>query len=141
MPVEKNNKRPMKTPKPRQLGGGLLILLTLLLLLNFILPGFLGPRYPQVFYSDFIKLVENDKVAQAVVSNEQIRFEVKPDASGNPPLQQRVFVTMPVGLDLDLPKILRSHNVKFSAPAPDNSGWIGTLLSWVVPPLIFFGIS
>ncbi len=45
-----------------------------------------------------------------------------------------------MALDLDLPKILRSHDVKFSASPPDNSGWISTFLSWIVPPLIFFGI-
>jgi cell division protease FtsH len=140
MPVEKNNKRPLKTPKPRQLGGGLLILLTLLLLLNFILPNFFGTRYPQVPYSDFIKLVENDKVAQAVVGSEQIKYVLKPSASGNEQVKKQVFVTTPVALDLDLPKILRSHNVEFGAPAPDNTGWIGTILSWVAPPLIFFGI-
>lgn len=138
MPVEKS-KRP-KTPKPRQLGGSLLILLTVLLLLNLILPNFIGSRHPQVPYSEFIKQVENDKVAQAVVGNEQIRFELKPDASGNPPIQKRIFSTTPVALDLELPKILREHNVKFGAPEPDNSGWINTLLSWVAPPLIFFGI-
>ncbi len=140
MPVEKNNKRPLKTPQPRQLGGSLLMLLTVLLVLNLIVPVLLAPRYPQVAYSDFIKQVEKDKVAQAVVGNEQIKYELKPDASGSQSAQKRIFVTTPVAPDLELPKILRSHNVKFSAPEPDNSGWIGTLLSWVAPPVIFFGI-
>ncbi|MFM7448197.1 MAG: ATP-dependent zinc metalloprotease FtsH, partial [Leptolyngbyaceae cyanobacterium] len=36
--------------------------------------------------------------------------------------------------------ILRDNGVEFGAPRPSNNGWIGTLLSWVIPPLIFFGI-
>lgn len=139
MPVESNNKSPRKKPKPRQLGGSLLILLTVLLLLNFIIPSF-GPRYPQVPYSDFINQVESGKVDRAIVGNERIEYALKPNATANQSAPSQVFVTTPVAIDLDLPKILREHNVEFAAPAPDNNAWIGTLLSWVAPPLIFFGI-
>ena len=139
MPVDKNNIGGMKTPKPRQLGGSLLILFTVLLLLNFILPSF-GPSYSQVPYSDFINQVQSGKVAKAIVGSERIEYAVKSDATGEKAAPEQVFVTTPVAIDLDLPKILREHNVEFAAPAPNTNGWIGTLLSWVVPPLIFFGI-
>ncbi|MBW4520638.1 MAG: ATP-dependent zinc metalloprotease FtsH [Scytolyngbya sp. HA4215-MV1] len=141
MPVETHNKPPIKTPKPRQLGGGLLVLFTVLLVLNFILPGF-GPRLPQVPYSDFVAKVEANQVDRAIIGQEQIEFSVKPNTqdSQDQPATAKVFKTTPVALDLDLPKILRDHNVEFAAPQPSSNGWIGTLLSWVVPPLIFFGI-
>jgi cell division protease FtsH len=35
---------------------------------------------------------------------------------------------------------LREHDVDFTAPPPNPWGWLGTLFSWVVPPLVFFGI-
>ena len=136
MPVDTNNKQPLKSPRAKQFGGSLLILATVLLLLNIIVPTF-GTRTPQVPYSDFINQVEKGQVTKAIVGGEKIEYALKSDASAN---QEQVFVTTPVALDLDLPKILREHNVEFAAPAPSNSGWIGTLLSWVVPPLIFFGI-
>ncbi|MBD1923040.1 ATP-dependent metallopeptidase FtsH/Yme1/Tma family protein [Microcoleus sp. FACHB-831] len=139
MPVETNNKRPIKTPKPRLFGGSLLILLTVLLLLNFIIPTF-GPRPPQVAYSDFIAQVEANKVDRAIVGGDRIEYVLKSQPTGDNTLPPQAFVTTPVALDLDLPKILRDHNVQFGAPAPDTNGWIGTLLSWVVPPVIFFGI-
>ncbi len=139
MPVENNNKRSPKTSRTKQFGGSFLILFTILLLLNFIIPSF-GPQLPQVPYSDFINQVESGKVEQAVVSNDRIEYALKSDATGEQAAPAQVFVTTPVAIDLDLPKILREHNVKFAAPAPNNNGWIGTLLSWVVPPLIFFGI-
>lgn len=141
MPVETNNK--MKTPRPRQFGGGLLILFTLLLLLNFVVPSFFGPRTPQIAYSDFVAQVQAGKVSQALVTPDRIEFTLKPDPNADSSQTQqapRVYRTTPVPVDLDLPKILRDNNVEFGAPPPSNSGWIGTLLSWVAPPLIFFGI-
>ncbi|AFZ30807.1 membrane protease FtsH catalytic subunit [Gloeocapsa sp. PCC 7428] len=137
MPVEtNNNKRSKKPPQARQFGGSLLILFTILLLLNFIVPSF-GPRLPQVSYSDFIAQVEADKVDRAIVGSDRIEFALK---SETPEETGQAFTTTPIAIDLDLPKILRDHNVKFAAPAPNNNGWIGTILSWVIPPLIFFGI-
>jgi cell division protease FtsH len=134
MPVETNNKRSFKAPRPRQFGGGLLVLFTILLLLNFIVPS-LGPRPPQVPYSDFISQVETGKVTKAIVGNDRIQYAIKAEDG-----TEQVFLTTPVAIDLDLPKILRENKVEFAAPAPNSNGWIGTILSWVVPPLIFFGI-
>lgn len=141
MPVETKNKLPIKTPRPRQFGGGLLILLTLLLVLNFIVPTF-GARPAQIAYSDFIAQVQAGKVDRALVSPGQIEFTLKPEATTDQsqPQVPRVFSTTPIATDLELPKILRENGVEFGAPPPNRNGWIGTLLSWVVPPLIFFGI-
>ncbi|OUL27821.1 cell division protein FtsH [Nostoc sp. RF31YmG] len=139
MPVENNNKNKLKPSRVRQFGGSFLILLTILLLLNFIVPSFLGPRLPQVPYSDFIVQVQAGKVERAMVGSDRIEYVVKTQTSDGKTAEQ-VLTTTPVALDLDLPKILREHNVEFAAPAPDPNGWLGTLLSWVAPPLIFFGI-
>lgn len=144
MPVETNNNRPIKPPKVRQFGGSFLILLTILLLLNFIVPSF-GSQAPQVAYSDFITQVEAGKVDRAIVGGDRIEYTLKSQSpTGNesqvPTPTNQVFTTTPIAIDLDLPKILRDHNVKFTAPAPNNNGWIGTILSWIVPPLIFIGI-
>ncbi len=141
MPVETNNK--MKTPRPRQFGGGLLILVSLLLVLNFVVPSFFGQRTPQIAYSDFVTQVQAGKVAQALITPNRIEFTLKPDAIADttqPPPPPRLYSTTPLPIDLDLPKILRDNGVEFGAPPPSNNGWIGTVLSWVAPPLIFFGI-
>ncbi|HEY9803741.1 MAG TPA: ATP-dependent zinc metalloprotease FtsH [Leptolyngbyaceae cyanobacterium] len=139
MPVETDKKNSNKPPRLRQFGGSFLILLTLLLVLNFIVPSFLGPRLPQVPYSDFIAQVQAGKVDKAIVGGDRIQYSIKTQAPDGKVVDQ-VFATTPVAIDLDLPKILRDNNVEFAAPPPDQNGWIGTLLSWVAPPLIFFGI-
>ncbi|MEB3180673.1 MAG: ATP-dependent zinc metalloprotease FtsH [Nostocaceae cyanobacterium] len=140
MPVETNNdKKPIKTPRVRQFGGSLLILLTLLLFLNLVIPSFFGARYPQVPYSDFISQVEAGKVERAIVGGDRIQYVMKTQTADGQTVEQ-VYATTPVAIDLDLPKILRDHKVEFAAPPPNQNGWIGTLASWIIPPLIFFGI-
>lgn len=136
MPVETNNKRPQR---PRQFGGGLLIVFTLLMLLNFVIPNF-GAHSQQIAYSDFVSQVRSGNVDRAIVGNDKIEFTLKSTEPLPEGARPRVYETTPVAIDLDLPKILRENNVEFSAPTPSAYGWIGTLLSWVLPPLIFFGI-
>ena len=139
MPVETNNKSSIKPPKVQQFRGSFLIFLILLLLLNFIVPIFLGSPSPQVPYSTFLSQVEAGKVDRAIVGGDRIEYTIKtqtPDGK----FTEQVFTTTPVGIDLDLPKILREHNVEFAAPPPNPNAWFATLLSWIVPPLIFFGV-
>eukprot|EP00741_Cyanophora_paradoxa_P024446 tig00022075_g23603.t1 len=90
---------------------------------------------PEMSYSEFIRRVEAGDVQQALISANQIQIVVKKGL----PDQPRVFVTAPVQLDLELPKILRKHGVEFGAPLPDQNPWIATLLNLVLPPLIYFG--
>jgi cell division protease FtsH len=135
MPVDTNKKTPVKPPKVRQLGGGVLLLLTFLLLLNFIIPTFLGRRLPEFDYSEFIAQVEANQVDQAVIGIDRIEYILKtPDGKATECITRRVVP------DLDLPKILLDHHVKFKAPPPNENAWIGVLLSWVAPPLIFFAV-
>ncbi|MDZ8080002.1 MAG: ATP-dependent zinc metalloprotease FtsH [Nostoc sp. SerVER01] len=139
MPVETNNKRPMKPPKARQFSGSFFVLLSLLLLLNLIVPSFFMSRSPQVPYSTFLAEVEAGKVDRAIVSSDRIQYTIKTETPDGK-VSEQVFITTPVGIDLDLPKILRQHHVEFAAPPPNQNAWIATLLSWIAPPLIFFGI-
>ena len=139
MPVETNDKKQVKPPKMRQFGGSLLILLSLLLVLNLIIPGFFGPRLPQVAYSDFITQVEAGKVDRAVVGSDRIEYSMQVQTPEGK-TQEQLFQTIPIAIDLDLPKILRDNQVQFTAPPPNQNAWIGTILSWVIPPLVFFGI-
>lgn len=139
MPVETNNKNQMQKPKLRQFGGSFLILITILLLLNLIVPSILGPRLQQVPYSDFIYQVKAGKVDKAIVGGDRIEYAIKTQTPEGKIVEQ-VFRTTPVAIDLDLPKILRENNVEFAAPPPNENAWIGTVLGWVAPPLIFFGI-
>ena len=140
MPIDTDSNRRANTPEPGQVGRSLIIFFMWLILINLF---FLRiPTYPEVPYSDFIEQVEAGKVDRAVVSSERIQYFLKsePIVNKTDKSTSKGFITTPVSPDLELPKILREHHVKFSASHPNGMGWISTLLSWIVPPIIFFSI-
>ncbi|MBD2076770.1 ATP-dependent metallopeptidase FtsH/Yme1/Tma family protein [Phormidium sp. FACHB-592] len=122
-------------PRSRLISNIFLVLIGLSLIANFVLPVILGPQIPGVPYSLFIHQVQEGEVQRAQVGQNQIQFQLK--ASDEQPGQ--VFTTTPI-FDLGLPTLLEEKGVEFAAAPPPKNGWIGSLLSWVIPPLIFVGI-
>lgn len=122
-------------PRSRLFGNIFLIVGALFLVANFILPLVLGPQIPGVPYSLFIHQVQEGEVQRVQVGQNQIRFQLKPtdEQAG------QVFSTTPI-FDLGLPNLLEEQGVEFAATPPPKNGWIGNILSWVIPPLIFVGI-
>ncbi len=83
-------------------------------------------------YSEFQRLVREEKVAQVVVSQDQLQGELRePLPSG-----KRRFVT--VRVDADMAKELDAHGVKFAGRF--ESQLLPMILSWVVPIALFFGV-
>ena len=107
----------------------------LFLLINLIFPQFFGNPIPQVPYSLFIDQVDDGEVARVAVGQNQITYELKGEEGGEP----MILRTNPV-LDLELPKRLEANGVEFAAAPPPKNNWFGSILSWVIPPLIFVGI-
>ncbi|MGF1493365.1 MAG: ATP-dependent zinc metalloprotease FtsH4 [Microcoleaceae cyanobacterium] len=131
----------VKDERPRFPGnipiGSILVWVAgLILLANIFLPSLFGPKIPRVPYSLFIDQVQDGKVEQAYIGQEQIRYKLKAEAQDQ---QGQVLSTTPI-FDLDLPKRLEDQGVQFAAEPPPANNWFTTLLSWVVPPLIFVGI-
>ena len=139
MPIDTDPNRRAKTPESGQFSRSIVILLLWLILLNLFV--FRVPEYPQVPYSEFIEQVEAGKVERAIIRSDQIQYFLKSELKANQSTQEasKELMTIPVAQDADLLKILREHHVQFSAAATSNgAGWISTLLSWIVPPIVFF---
>ena len=107
----------------------------LFLAVNLFFPQLFSNPVPQVPYSMFIDQVEDGNVARASVGQDEIVFEVKEKNEQEP----NVLRTNPV-LDLNLPKRLEENGVEFAAAPPPKNNWLGSILSWVIPPLIFIAI-
>jgi cell division protease FtsH len=107
----------------------------LFLLTNLLFPQLFGNPLPQVPYSLFIDQVEDGQVARASVGLNQITYELKSETGE----QGTVLRTNPI-LDLDLPQRLEAKGVEFAAAPPPSNNWFGSILSWVIPPLIFVAI-
>jgi cell division protease FtsH len=102
-----------------------------LLLLSSFLPNS-AAQVPRVPYSLFISQVDDGSVKRAFITQEQIRYELAAPAEGEP----AVLATTPI-FDMELPQRLEQHGVEFAAAPPRKPSIINTILSWVVPPLIF----
>ncbi len=83
-------------------------------------------------YSLFIDQVNDGAVKRAYITQDQIRYELSAPEEGAPP----VLATTPI-FDMDLPQRLESKGVEFAAAPPKKPNIFTTILSWVVPPLIF----
>jgi cell division protease FtsH len=76
--------------------------------------------------------VNDGAVKRAFITQDQIRYELSAPEEGTPP----VLATTPI-FDMDLPQRLEAKGVEFAAAPPKKPNIFTTILSWVVPPLIF----
>jgi cell division protease FtsH len=103
-----------------------------LLLASSFLPTNGMQQVPRVPYSLFIDQVNDGAVKRAFITQDQIRYELSDPEEGTPP----VLATTPI-FDMDLPQRLETKGVEFAAAPPKKPNIFTTILSWVVPPLIF----
>jgi len=83
-------------------------------------------------YSEFQKRLRAGQVKEIVIGTDAIQGEMNESA----PVAKRRFVTTRV--ETDLSRELETHGVKYSARI--ESRVLPTLLSWIVPVLLFFGV-
>ncbi len=116
MPKRQNSTK-TPTPQSSQFGWTLIVTSIFLILFSLFLPQASVPQSQP--YSKFIDLVESDRVERVIISPNRIKYVLKSEALGEP--SEQVFTTIPVTQDTELPKMLRQHQVEFSA-TPANSG-------------------
>jgi cell division protease FtsH len=118
----------MKEPRIRYLVFGLAFV-GLMLVQALLLQ---GRQVEQVSYGEFRSLVEGGKLSEVVVSDSTLRGKlVTPRDDG-----KTAVVTN--RMSPDLVDWLGKYNVRYRAePA---TGWLSTVVSWVLPPLLFFGV-
>jgi cell division protease FtsH len=144
MPVDNNNSN-HNTNKPsepqrswvKKYGTSLFLLAATVLLINFGLLPNLGANRRQVPYSQFLEQVQADKVEQATIGREQIRYQLKEGATSESE-ESRSFKTIAVPQDQKLVEILRQHNVEFTGSLAETDGG-GGILGWLFMLLLFFG--
>ena len=125
-----------KRSRARLIGNVLLLIGAGLLIINIFLPNLFAPPVARVPYSLFVHEVEEGHVARVYIGQDQITYQLK---GLTPEIQGDVISTTPI-FDLNLPERLEKGGVEFAAAPVQKAGWVGTLLSWVIPPLIFVGI-
>ena len=129
MPIRQDDNRPN-----RRFGIINLVLIGfgVLLLFSSFVPSNGMQQVPKVPYSLFLDQVNDGAVKRAYITQDQIRYELSDPEEGTPP----VLATTPI-FDMDLPQRLETKGVEFAAAPPKKPNIFTTILSWVVPPLIF----
>jgi cell division protease FtsH len=131
------------------IGYFLLVFFALLLLQNY----FFMRHVQDISYSEFRKLVKEKKVDDLVISANILRGKMREGAAdiisamrGDVSVKEQFtrmkeeghrFSTVRME-DADLVKVLEDNGIQYTAQLENT--WFRTLLSWVVPMLIFFGI-
>ncbi len=121
----------MATPK-RNLSPTLwMVLFGLLMMLSVSLFS-TGDEVVAIPYSQFQSWLDAGKVKQVVVNGETIRGTL------NEPLPGGKTGFSTIAVPRELAGALSKQNVEYSATP--SSGTFGTLLGWIVPPLLFVGV-
>jgi cell division protease FtsH len=84
-------------------------------------------------YSEFKKLVRENKVQEVLLSEDRIRGTFKPLGGERPKPFTAIRVT-----DAKLPEELEAHGVKYTGEVA--SRWISDVLGWVIPLLFIVGL-
>jgi cell division protease FtsH len=85
-------------------------------------------------FSEFLTLLKENKVKEVAITNDQIQGKITEDSSKGK--KEQLFRT--VRVDPETYKLLEQYNVTFAGEI--ESKFFQTLLSWILPVLLFFGV-
>src|SRR5208283_870948 len=112
------------------------ILLAFLILL--LLQSWLAPQVENVSYSKFKKYITEGKINSVVVSAKLLKGYEKGASDQKEPLFPKLIYMTPRVEDKDLVEFLEKNNVEIIGE--NENTFLMTLLSWVLPAIIFVGI-
>ena len=108
--------------------------LALLLLIQY----WLSPKVVNVSYTQFKNLVTESKINSVVISTNQLKgYETRQDAKKEPLFPEMIYRTPRVD-DRNLVEFLEGNHIDIIAE--NENTFLKTLLSWVIPAVIFVGI-
>ncbi len=121
------------------------------ILLNLAMAAMLSPKTEEILYSDFIQLIEEDKVDEVVFAPDKITIYKKPTQE----TEDKLFVFKIFGLgggdsrevcytgNLMREKVvnlLDEKDIKYSTPIQYNNPVLDFILSWVLPLVLMYGV-
>ena len=125
-------------------GNGQMILMFLLITLIALFFMSMFSRWQQqmttkeISYTEFLQMVEEDKVEEVRVSSNSYR--ITPKGKKNE-LVSVTYFTGIAGNDLELVALLKEHDVKYYPYIPDDSAtWVYNILSFLLPVLLLWAV-
>jgi cell division protease FtsH len=155
------NKEPGRSPIRNPLILFLLASICLTVLLNVVVSMFSSPSKTEIAYSDFLNMVQEDKVDEVVIKSDQYTIYAKPESSQNLRDTQAAVERLSgiIGVDLDsvskqaekdarqiyytgyihdtrLYDMLDEHNVTYSTPIQYNSPLLSFFITGILPLIV-----
>ena len=103
-----------------------------------VLQSWLAPRVENVSYSQFKRYVEEGKITSVVVSTKSLKGYEKVETGHKEPLLPKLVYVTPRVDDRDLVSFLEKNHTEIIAE--NENTFFMTLLSWILPAVIFVGI-
>src|SRR6185436_469946 len=134
-PPSKNRRTGERRTGPRTApGGAVWYVLGFLMLLALAQAFFVQLQSGDtVSYSDFKRLVREDKVLEVTLSEERLRGKLKPQGAEPP----KPFTAVRVE-DAKLPEELEAHHVKYTGEVANR--WVTEVIGWIIPLLFIVGL-
>lgn len=108
------------------------IVIALMLIFNLILlPYMQTKKVEEVGYSEFLTMLEEDKIKKVEVQDRQILFTILNEKN-----EEVIYKTGPFRNN-ELAKMLQDKGVEFGSPIIPEPGILASILSWVIPIFIF----
>ena len=102
-----------------------------LILQNYMVSAFAIKTIP---YSEFLNLLKQDKIVEVAISSNQIEGKYR-EGKGD---SAKTIQFKTVRVDPETSKLLEQYHVNFKGEV--DSHFLATLLSWIIPVFLFFGI-
>ncbi|MBQ7058999.1 MAG: ATP-dependent zinc metalloprotease FtsH [Firmicutes bacterium] len=124
----------IKTPKRPIIYYLIIVIVSMLILNMFIMPKLMQRQFEETTYSDFLSMLERNKIKEVEIQEQQILFS----DTGDPTKYYKTGLMD----DPDLVERLKSAGVVFTATIEEEtSPWLTLLIGYVVPILIFFVVG
>ena len=112
------------------------IVIALMLIFNLVLlPYMQTKKVEEVGYSEFLTMLEEDKIKKVEVQDRQILFTTLNEKN-----EEVVYKTGPFRNN-ELAKMLQDKGVEFGSPIIPEPGILASILSWVLPLVLFIFVG
>ena len=113
----------------------LLVSLLMLFIMSYVNSKMNQMSNYEITYSEFLEMVEEDKVESVKISSTQIDITLKSDKDKKTAVKKTYYTGLVE--DPNLLELLNKHDVDVSGTIPDNTAtWVYNILSFVIP-LVF----
>lgn len=112
------------------------IVIALMLIFNLVLlPYMQTKKVEEVGYSEFLTMLEEDKIKKVEVQDRQILFTTLNENN-----EEVIYKTGPFRNN-ELAKMLQDKGVEFGSPIIPEPGILASILSWVLPLVLFIFVG